>query len=113
MGATREILATAGSFRMLAPPASVWVIHAYADRSRPFHADYGGKDTCVVLPVKVLKAGQESYWLHQIAKNREEHFSGKGKSPGRFVGEVTASSFVPPTQPVAAVGRSDDVVTLQ
>src|SRR6266536_1032069 len=41
MGATREILATAGSFRMLAPPASVWVIHEDADRSRPFHADYG------------------------------------------------------------------------
>ncbi len=40
MGALREILATAGSFRMLAPPASVWVIHEDADRSRPFHADY-------------------------------------------------------------------------
>src|SRR6266540_757408 len=44
MGATREILATAGSFRMLAPPASVWVIHEDADRSRPFHADYEGGD---------------------------------------------------------------------
>src|SRR6266498_666824 len=44
MGATREILATAGSFRMLAPPASVWVIHEDADRSRPFHADYGYAD---------------------------------------------------------------------
>jgi hypothetical protein len=40
-GRLREILATAGSFRMLAPPASVWVIHEDADRSRPFHADYG------------------------------------------------------------------------
>jgi hypothetical protein len=40
MGTPREILATAGSVRMLAPPASVWVTHVDADRSRPFHADY-------------------------------------------------------------------------
>jgi conjugative relaxase-like TrwC/TraI family protein len=46
----------------------------------------------VALPVKALKAGQESYWLDQIAKNREEYFSGKGESPGRFVGEGAASS---------------------
>jgi conjugative relaxase-like TrwC/TraI family protein len=46
----------------------------------------------VALPVKALKAGQESYWLDQIAKNREEYFSGKGESPGRFVGEVAATS---------------------
>src|SRR6266545_6778141 len=46
----------------------------------------------VALPVKALKAGQESYWLDQIAKNREEYFSGKGESPGRFVGEVAAAS---------------------
>jgi conjugative relaxase-like TrwC/TraI family protein len=46
----------------------------------------------VALPVKALKAGQESYWLDQIAKNREEYFSGKGESPGRFVGGVAATS---------------------
>jgi len=46
----------------------------------------------VALPVKALKAGQETYWLDQIAKNREEYFSGKGESPGRFVGGVAASS---------------------
>jgi conjugative relaxase-like TrwC/TraI family protein len=46
----------------------------------------------VALPVKALKAGQETYWLDQIAKNREEYFSGKGESPGRFVGEVAAAS---------------------
>jgi conjugative relaxase-like TrwC/TraI family protein len=51
-----------------------------------------GKDTCVALPVKALKAGQETYWLDQIAKNREEYFSGKGESPGRFVGEAAATS---------------------
>ena len=33
---------------MLAPPASVWVIHADADRSRPFHPDYGA----VLAPVR-------------------------------------------------------------
>jgi conjugative relaxase-like TrwC/TraI family protein len=46
----------------------------------------------VALPVKALKAGQESYWLDQIAKNREEYFSGKGESPGRFVGGVAAAN---------------------
>jgi conjugative relaxase-like TrwC/TraI family protein len=46
----------------------------------------------VALPVKALKAGQEAYWLDQIAKNREEYFSGKGESPGRFVGQVAAAS---------------------
>jgi hypothetical protein len=37
----------------------------------------------LALPVKALKAGQESYWLDQIARNREEYFSGRGESPGR------------------------------
>jgi conjugative relaxase-like TrwC/TraI family protein len=51
-----------------------------------------GRGPDVALPVKALKAGQEAYWLDQIAKNREEYFSGKGESPGRFVGEVAATS---------------------
>jgi conjugative relaxase-like TrwC/TraI family protein len=42
----------------------------------------------VALPVKALKAGQEAYWLDQIARNREEYFSGHGESPGRFVGSA-------------------------
>jgi conjugative relaxase-like TrwC/TraI family protein len=46
----------------------------------------------VALPVKALKAGQESYWLDQIARNREEYFSGRGESPGRFVGNAAAQS---------------------
>src|SRR6266498_2810612 len=54
--------------------------------------DRGGGGCYVALPVKALKAGQESYWLDQIAKNREEYFSGKGESPGRFVGGVAAAS---------------------
>jgi TrwC relaxase len=39
-----------------------------------------------------LKAGQETYWLDQIARNREEYFSGRGESPGRFVGSAAAAA---------------------
>jgi conjugative relaxase-like TrwC/TraI family protein len=46
----------------------------------------------VALPVKALKAGQEAYWLDQIARNREEYFSGRGESPGRFVGTAATES---------------------
>jgi TrwC relaxase len=46
----------------------------------------------VALPVKALKAGQEAYWLDQIARNREEYFSGRGESPGRFVGKAAAAA---------------------
>jgi hypothetical protein len=46
----------------------------------------------LALPVKALKAGQESYWLDQIARNREEYFSGRGESPGRFVGRAAAAA---------------------
>jgi conjugative relaxase-like TrwC/TraI family protein len=46
----------------------------------------------VALPVKALKAGQEAYWLDQIARNREEYFSGRGESPGRFVGSAAAEA---------------------
>jgi conjugative relaxase-like TrwC/TraI family protein len=46
----------------------------------------------VALPVKALKAGQEAYWLDQIAHNREEYFSGRGESPGRFVGSGAAAA---------------------
>ena len=52
----------------------------------------GGKVGPVALPVKALKAGQESYWLDQIARNREEYFSGRGESPGRFVGSAAAAA---------------------
>jgi hypothetical protein len=46
----------------------------------------------VALPVKALKAGQEAYWLNQIARNREAYFSGLGESPGRFVGSAAEAS---------------------
>jgi hypothetical protein len=46
----------------------------------------------VALPVKALKAGQEAYWLDQIARNRGAYFSGRGESPGRFVGSAAKAS---------------------
>jgi conjugative relaxase-like TrwC/TraI family protein len=46
----------------------------------------------VALPVKALKAGQETYWLDQIARNREAYFAGHGESPGRFVGSAAAAN---------------------
>jgi conjugative relaxase-like TrwC/TraI family protein len=52
----------------------------------------GRKVGPVALPVKALKAGQEAYWLDQIARNREEYFSGRGEPPGRFVGSGAAQS---------------------
>jgi hypothetical protein len=52
----------------------------------------GGGQARVALPVKALKAGQEAYWLDQIARNREEYFSGRGESPGRFVGTAAAAA---------------------
>jgi conjugative relaxase-like TrwC/TraI family protein len=51
-----------------------------------------GRSDRVALPVKALKAGQEAYWLDQIARNREEYFSGRGESPGRFVGHAAATT---------------------
>jgi ATP-dependent exoDNAse (exonuclease V) alpha subunit len=52
----------------------------------------GGRVGLVALPVKALKAGQEAYWLDQIARNHEEYFSGRGESPGRFFGTAAAES---------------------
>jgi hypothetical protein len=46
----------------------------------------------LALPVKALKVGQENYWLDQIANDREQYFSGKGESPGRFLGEAATTS---------------------
>jgi TrwC relaxase len=51
-----------------------------------------GGGSGLALPVKALKVGQEDYWLDQIARDREEYFSGRGESPGRFVGEVASTS---------------------
>jgi conjugative relaxase-like TrwC/TraI family protein len=58
----------------------------------------------VALPVKALKAGQEAYWLDQIARNREEYFSGRGESPGRFVGSAAATAGLQGTASPEQVG---------
>jgi hypothetical protein len=41
---------------MLAPPASVWVTHEDADRSRPFHADYGVLDRMLIFGCRQLRS---------------------------------------------------------
>jgi hypothetical protein len=58
----------------------------------------------VALPVKALKAGQEAYWLDQIARNREEYFSGRGESPGRYVGGAAAAAGLEGTASPEQVG---------
>jgi conjugative relaxase-like TrwC/TraI family protein len=64
----------------------------------------GGRSGRVGLPVKALKAGQESYWLDQIARNREEYFSGRGESPGRFIGSAAATAGLQGTASPEQVG---------
>ena len=59
----------------------------------------------MALPVKALKAGQEAYWLDQIARNHEEYFSGRGESPGRFVGNVAQASGLEGIASAEQVGR--------
>jgi conjugative relaxase-like TrwC/TraI family protein len=73
-----------------------------------------GRVGLVALPVKALKAGQEAYWLDQIARNREEYFSGRGESPGRFVGTAAAQSGlegVASTEQVRAMFQGLDPAT--
>jgi TrwC relaxase len=75
-----------------------------------------GGDEAVALPVKALHVGQEDYWLDQIAKDREEYFSGKGESPGRFVGDLAEASGLQGTaspEQVRALARGLDPATGQ
>jgi conjugative relaxase-like TrwC/TraI family protein len=70
----------------------------------------------LALPVKALHVGQEDYWLNQIAKDREEYFSGKGESPGRFVGDVAQASGLvgeATAEQVRALARGLDPATGQ
>jgi conjugative relaxase-like TrwC/TraI family protein len=70
----------------------------------------------LALPVKALHVGQEDYWLDQIAKDREAYFSGKGESPGRFVGDVAAASGLTgeaTAEQVRALARGLDPATGQ
>jgi TrwC relaxase len=42
----------------------------------------------LALGVTPLRVGQEAYWLDQIARDRCEYYSGKGESPGWWVGSL-------------------------
>jgi hypothetical protein len=42
----------------------------------------------VALGVTPLRVGQEAYWLDQIARDRCEYYSGKGESPGWWLGNL-------------------------
>src|SRR6266508_7058895 len=44
----------------------------------------------VVLAAAGLKAGQEDYWIRQIAESRCEYLSGHGESPGQWYGTRAA-----------------------
>jgi conjugative relaxase-like TrwC/TraI family protein len=70
----------------------------------------------LALPAKALKIGQEDYWLDQIARDREEYFSGHGESPGRYVGTAAATSGlegVASAEQVRAMFRGQDPATGQ
>ena len=42
----------------------------------------------MALGVTPLRVGQEAYWLDQIARDRCEYYSGKGESPGWWLGSL-------------------------
>jgi hypothetical protein len=65
----------------------------------------GGKVGPGGVAVKALKAGQEAYWLDQIARNRDEYFSGRGESPGRFVGRAAATAGLEGIASAEILGR--------
>jgi conjugative relaxase-like TrwC/TraI family protein len=46
----------------------------------------------VALGVTPLRVGQETYWLDQIARDACEYYSGKGESPGWWLGRLADRS---------------------
>jgi TrwC relaxase len=46
----------------------------------------------VVLAGAGLKAGQEDYWIRQIAESRCEYLSGQGETPCRWYGARAAAA---------------------
>ena len=68
------------------------------------------------MPAEALKVGQEDYWLDQIARDREEYFSGHGESPGRYVGSAAGASGlagVATAEQVRAMFQGQDPATGQ
>lgn len=52
-----------------------------------------------------MRVGQEAYWLDQIAHDRCEYYSGKGESPGWWVGSLAERVGLEGVAEEAAVQR--------
>ena len=52
-----------------------------------------------------MRVGQEAYWLDQIAHDRCEYYSGKGESPGWWVGSHAEQTGLQGVAEEAAVRR--------
>ena len=59
----------------------------------------------MALGVTPLRVGQEAYWLDQIAHDRCEYYSGKGESPGWWVGSLAERDGLEGVAEEAAVHR--------
>ena len=59
----------------------------------------------MALGVTPLRVGQEAYWLDQIARDRCEYYSGKGESPGWWVGSLAERVGLEGVAEEAAVRR--------
>jgi conjugative relaxase-like TrwC/TraI family protein len=59
----------------------------------------------LALGVTPLRVGQEAYWLDQIAHDRCEYYSGKGESPGWWVGSLAERVGLEGVAEEAAVRR--------
>ena len=59
----------------------------------------------MALGVTPLRVGQEAYWLDQIARDRCEYYSGKGESPGWWVGSRAEQAGLKGVAEEAAVRR--------
>jgi hypothetical protein len=46
----------------------------------------------MALGVTPLRVGQEAYWLDQLARDACEYYSGKGESPGWWLGSLAERS---------------------
>jgi conjugative relaxase-like TrwC/TraI family protein len=68
----------------------------------------------VVLAAAGLKAGQEDYWIRQIAESRCEYLSGHGESPGQWHGARAAGlglAGVAENQQCHAIFEGKDPIT--
>jgi hypothetical protein len=59
----------------------------------------------VALGVTPLRVGQEAYWLDQIAHDACEYYSGKGESPGWWLGSLADRAGLQGEASEAAVHR--------